>query len=386
MIEAMEPWFEKELQLDPAVPLDVAARGLPARWAVYLMADEAGRPVQLLSVRNLRASVKRRLTEFTEGPSKRVDYRTLVRRIYWRRVDSALESDLTYLRVAKTVFPDTYQKIVSARQAWFVHVDPGDDFPRWVRTDDPTLPCGTVLGPMLERAHANRLIERLEDLFDLCRYHHILLQSPIGKPCAYKEMGKCPAPCDGSVSMQQYRSLIDWSLRTLIDPEQEIEEQQQRMRDASGELRFELAGKIKQFADALAELRQQEFKYVRAMQDFRYLSLQPGPGRGQVKLFVITPDDVRCVACLRTEPRELMLRIDELRQLAEPRRARATVDPDRLGIVARHLLVGKSGIFIHGDELDDRAIVAAYKQLSKKSTPAIETEDEGVVTASAELN
>ena len=28
---------------------------------------------------------------------------------------------------------------------------------------------------------AQRLVETLEDLFDLCRYHHILVQAPHGK-------------------------------------------------------------------------------------------------------------------------------------------------------------------------------------------------------------
>src|SRR5687768_5396005 len=132
----MEGWFEKSLDLNPNVPLETAVRGLPARWAVYLMCDADGRPVQLLSVKNLRASVKRRLSEWVEGPTKRVDYRALVRQIRWRRVDSALESDLTYLQVAREVFPESFAKIIPPRPAYFIHVDADDPFPRWVRTED----------------------------------------------------------------------------------------------------------------------------------------------------------------------------------------------------------------------------------------------------------
>jgi hypothetical protein len=198
-------------------------------------------------------------------------------------------------------------------------------------------------------------------------------------------MGKCPAPCDGSVSMQQYRLLIEWSVATLIDPTTEIEQQEQRMREASAELRFELAGRIKQFVDNLAELRKNEWKFVRPLEDFRYLALQPGPGKGQVKLFTCTAERTECVACVRGEPRELMLRIEALQKLTHSQPRMTKFDTHRFGIVARHLMTAKSGgVFLHGDDLTDRAIAAACKQLSKQSTPVVETEDEGLVASIAQ--
>src|SRR5687768_5418462 len=78
--------------------LEAFLKNVPAKWVVYLMADGEHRPVQLLCVKNLRASLKRRLGgEEMVGPSRKVNYREIVRRIYWRRVDSALEADWIYL-------------------------------------------------------------------------------------------------------------------------------------------------------------------------------------------------------------------------------------------------------------------------------------------------
>ena len=82
--------FDGRAAFDPAADFDAFLRQVPARWAVYLLADADDRPVQLLCVKNLRYSLKRRLgTDEDLGPSKRVNYRDLVRRIHWRRVDSA---------------------------------------------------------------------------------------------------------------------------------------------------------------------------------------------------------------------------------------------------------------------------------------------------------
>lgn len=366
------------LLLDPALPIEQAVRSLPARWAVYLMCDAEDRPVQLLCVKNLRASVKRRLSENPDSqPSKRIDYRAVVRSIKWRRVDSTLESDLAYLEIARQVFPDTYRKIVTLRPTWWLHVDPAAPFPRWTRTDDPTVRGGYLLGPLAEKQQAQRLIELIEDTFDLCRYYSILTQSPCGSPCAYKDMGKCPAPCDGSVSMQQYRALITWSLQTLIDPSDEIDEQTQRMRDAASELRFELAGKIKQFIEALQSLRSGDYRFVRPIEEFDYATLQPGPTKGTTRLLRCTPAGTEECLGLIAEPTRQAI---DVWRAASPARE-AAIDPERLSVIAHHLMgsrTGGNGVFLAPHELTVPSLTKAHRLVSKQATDATD-DDEGIV-------
>ena len=159
---------------------------------------------------NLRYSLKRRLSGGqTISLSKRVSYRDVVRQIRWWTVDSPFEADWIYYEIARQVFPESYQGMVGFRPAWFVHVDPAAQFPRYVKTIDLSQPAGTYLGPAEDKHAAQRLIELLQDSFELCRYYNLLVDAPHGRACAYEEMGKCPAPCDGSISMQQYRQSID---------------------------------------------------------------------------------------------------------------------------------------------------------------------------------
>ena len=383
--------FDAAASFDPAGDLDAFARQVPARWVVYLLADEHDRPVQLLCVRNLRASLKRRLglgedATATE-PSRRVDYRALVRRVHWRRVDSSFEADWHYYEAARHLFPGTYAGMVGFRPAWFVHVDPDAEFPRYVRTTDLTPRPGLLVGPIENKQQAAALVELMEDAFDLCRYYNILVQAPNGQACAYKEMGKCPAPCDGSVSVGQYRRLVEWSGRVLVDPADAVREQTRRMRQAAGELRFETAGKIKAYVDQLSKLGVGPFRHVAAAADFQYLSIQRGPRSGTAKIALVTPG--------RIEP--LLSVVGDGVRPAEVMRAALTTaadrpgigtDPvvagERVGIVAHHLFAPAkraSGVFLPLTRVDEKAIAKAVRDVARQAAEAVPADDadEGVM-------
>ena len=111
-----------------------------------LLAED--RPVQLLCVKNLRYSLERRLGASAEdaGPSKRVNYHEVVRRVHWRRVDSAFEADAVYLEAARAIFPQTYRGMLGLRPAWFVHVNSHTTYPRYTKTNDPTGKTGMYFG------------------------------------------------------------------------------------------------------------------------------------------------------------------------------------------------------------------------------------------------
>ena len=127
--------FNASIAFDPTIAFEAFLKQAPAKWAVYLLADENDQPVQLLSVKNLRASLKRRLGgNETIGLSKRVNYREIVRQVHWRRVDSNFESDFVYLEAARVLFPKTYAGMVGFRAAWFVRVNASEGFPRYVKT------------------------------------------------------------------------------------------------------------------------------------------------------------------------------------------------------------------------------------------------------------
>jgi excinuclease UvrABC nuclease subunit len=377
--------LDHEIAFDPAADFEAFLREAPAKWAVYLFADADDNPLQLLCVKNLRYSLKHRLQGETISLTKRIDYREIVRKIHWRRVDSAFEADWVYHDIARQIFPESYQGMVGFRPAWFIHVDPDADFPRYVKTIKPTEKPGVYVGPLEDKHAAARLIELIEDAFDLCRYYNILLEAPRGRACAYKEMGKCPAPCDGSISMEQYHRMIEWSAATLADASEMIHQQNDRMKHAAAELRFETAAKIKAFIDQLSHLGKGAFRHARLLRDFAYITLQPGPKAGSAKLFLILPGLIEEIADISAEPARPSELLPTIFALAGEF-SQSTLDTpgvERIGIVAHHLFSPKrsQGVFLPIADLADpsgKALLKAYRTVAKVEQPE-EVEAEGVV-------
>lgn len=376
--------FPGHADFDPAADFDAFLKSAPARWVVYLLADADDQPVQLLCVKNLRYSLKRRLGgEEQVGPTRRVNYRDLVRRVYWRRVDSDFEADSVYLEVARALFPKTYQGMTGFRPAWFIHADPEARFPKWTKTIDLSVAGGQLVGPLEDKHSSGKLIEEIVDWFDLCRYYNVLCDAPKGLPCAYKEMGKCPAPCDGSISMEQYRRLVELSIKTVIDPSDAIRDHTRRMQAAAKELRFEVAGKIKQYVDQLSQLGKGPYRHVRRLEDFQFVSLQRGPALGTARVFLITPGTIEEIAGLIDEPKRPGELIRLALELAAERTGSSvdTVGAERIGVVSHHLFQSKQthGVFLPLESIDEKSIVKAWKELQKQKTAVTNDESEGVV-------
>jgi DNA polymerase III subunit epsilon len=376
--------FPNHADFDPAGDFELFLKAVPARWVVYLLADADDQPVQLLCVKNLRASLKRRLGAGEDLParSKRVDYRELVRRVHWRRVDSAFEADLVYLEAARLSFPRTYRGMTGFQPAWFVHVNPDAPFPRYTKTIDLSPRPGLLIGPVEDKHAAARLIEDTVDQFDLCRYYNILAESPNATACAYKEMGKCPAPCDGSISLDHYRHLVEWSARTIVDPGELIQLNTRRMQAAAAELKFELAAKIRTYIDSLSQHGKGAFRHVRLLRDFTYLSLQRGPREGRAKVFLITPGRIEEIAGLVGPPTQAAELLHLALTLAEQRRNEAidAAGVERIGVVSHHLFLARAvqGVFLPLGAIEKESLARAYRDLLKQKLEP-EGEGEGVI-------
>jgi hypothetical protein len=280
--------------LAPACNLAEALRVLPARPGVFAIVDHDRRPVCLCTTANLRRQCRSKLESLSgstfadsaKGAGIAGELQVLA-----CTVGSRFESDWAYLQLARRFMPESYSSLLDRWRGWFVHCNPDATFPQFIKTSTPGTPPtgrqGVYLGPMADKHSAQRLIETLVTTFDLCRYQHILVQSPHGSACAYKEMGRCSAPCDGTVTIDHYHEQIRAALGCVKAPQRwRIEQNAAMVRDSAARA-FEAAARSKRMLDDAAALSRGEFRLVRSLDEFRFLAVMPSESPGHGRLFAI---------------------------------------------------------------------------------------------------
>ena len=283
-----ERLFAEHLTLPPrGAPLDRLA--LPAGGGVYAVTDEDGLLVQIIGAQSIRRSLWQRLAPQAAGASrKRADLRSVARVLWWQRTYSTFETSFVHLNIVRQLHPRDYQKQLGFGPAWFARLDLSARVPRWVVAKKAFGEGVMLAGPFVTRKHCARFVQLLEDLFDLCRRHDILERVPRGQRCAYFDMGRCPAPCDGTMEMKEYRAVLEASARLATTGKSEhAAALQARMARASAALDFDRAQQLKSGISRVGEALSEEGRFALSPETFCCLVIHAGAGVGRVRPFFV---------------------------------------------------------------------------------------------------
>jgi len=262
---------------------------VPTHGGVLALSDDNERPIQVLSTQNVRRAARFRLRQDHETINRRrADIRVVARRLWWTPAYSQFESTWVYWRVARRLWPDDYLKQLGFGQAWFAAVNFEARFPRWRAQGYVFKQGDREVGPFDTQRRCAEFIALLEELFDLCRYYEILVQAPLGQACAYHEMGKCPAPCDGSISLDDYHRIM-WAAAEFAQGEKEpfLSALEADMRQASERRDFVRAARLKELLERSRQTLQRSRPITSTPREFRFLIVQRGETRSRVKPFFV---------------------------------------------------------------------------------------------------
>jgi len=271
----------------PARPTEADLAGLPGCPAVYVCVDDADRPVLLASTQHLRRLAVSRLLRPADELGRRADLAAIVRGVRWRDVHCPFEARWWYYRLARQMYPRAYRKLISFAPAWFLHMDWQQPIAELRVSERIWTLAGEFIGPWPNEKACQQALEGLWDLFDLCRYPDQVRRAPHGTRCAYAEMGRCDAPCDGSAPLAPYtqRCRSAWAF-AAGGVTAWIEDARERMRQAAARQRYELAAQIKQQI-AFARNWQHEWSpIVRRDEEMNWLLVLPATRRKAWKLFL----------------------------------------------------------------------------------------------------
>lgn len=294
-------------------------------------------------------------------------------------VGSSFEADLVFLEIARARLPLLHAALADRYQPWFVHCNPAARYPRWIKTARPGRSpghSGVWIGPLPDKNAAGRLIDMLESGFDLCRYHHVLTQTPNGTACAYKEMGRCASPCDGTVPLESYHAQIARSIDFVTSNiAAHLDATAEQMRVAGDALDFEGALAMKRHLDDLSGAGKPAFRLVDRLERFRFLAIQRGHERGTITAFLVEAGAVTrlCTDGTVTDAADRLSKdLLEAATAGQPCSIPAAeLDLPRLGLVCWHLFrppAAARGAFVRLPQDDARAVRHAIDRAARVTT------------------
>lgn len=230
------------------------ANSLPFSPGVYIMKDAEGRVIYVGKSKKL----KNRVTSYFVSASH--SYKTermvsLVRDFDYIVTDTEIEALALENTLIKKHSPRYNIKLKDAKSYPYVKIT-ADEYPALLVTRERKSDRGRYFGPYRGVSDAYTALETVRRIFALpsCKRS---FPADIGKgrPCIYKDMGRCIAPCAGGVSAEDYRervnsaaSVLDGNIRSVVT------ELTAKMNEAAENMEFERAASLRDSIRALEHL------------------------------------------------------------------------------------------------------------------------------------
>lgn len=235
-------------------PLDYrpAAGSIPIAPGVYRFKDARGRVVYVGKAKNLRSRIS---SYFQEGLHPRTEAMVqAARSIDWTVVANEVEAlQLEYTWI-KSEEPRFNVKFRDDKSYPYLAITTVEEFPRVFVTRAPKGKGVRYFGPYTHAWAIRNTLDAILRIYPIrsCSSGSFRRAHQIGRPCLLGHIGKCAAPCVGSISAPDHRALVGEFISFLSsDPTRHLRLLEKQMNEAANTMDYERAARIRDDIAAL---------------------------------------------------------------------------------------------------------------------------------------
>ncbi len=244
------------------------ASSLPYKPGVYIMKDKNGKIIYVGKSRALRDRVSQYFHLSSDANIKTIrmvsqvdDFETII-------CDTEMEALALENIKIKQYNPKYNILLKDAKSYPYIKLTLNEEYPRVSMTRKRALDGAKYFGPYSGTSTVYSVIGTLERIFGIpkCKFS---FPKDIGKvrPCIYKQMGRCVAPCDGSISQADYYSMMECAEEVLRgNIKKAVDTLNEQMLTHAENEKFEEAARCRDGINALKQLREKQ-KVVGAPND-----------------------------------------------------------------------------------------------------------------------
>ena len=234
---------------------------LPEKPGVYKMLDGAGTVIYVGKAKILKNRV-RQYFQSSKNHSPKVramvshiaDFETI-------EVHSEVEALSLESNLIKEFMPKYNILLKDDKHFPYFRIDMRQDFPRIEIVRRVKSDGATYLGPYIIGPSVQEELRLVYDLFPLrhCKKNIAQMQARGERPCLLHHVGKCCAPCSGTVTREQYHLYLCEAIRLLNGRSGDlIPYLTQKMQEASDSLDFERAAMLRDKLKATMALQEKQ--------------------------------------------------------------------------------------------------------------------------------
>ncbi|MDA0589284.1 MAG: excinuclease ABC subunit UvrC [Planctomycetota bacterium] len=243
----------------PAQPPHEKVREFPTTPGVYLMKDELGRVIYVGKAVNLRSRAGSYFTEAARQDRRTADLVPEICDIDFVPTDSEVDALLLEARLIKDIQPRFNSNLKDDKTFPYLQITTHEDFPRVEFTRTPLDKGAKLYGPFTNAKKLRGTITILQKIF---RFRTCTLDIEEDdekwqwfRPCLLASINQCTAPCNLRISKEDYKRDVQ-RLRMFLDGKKDrlLKDLNSEMQQASKELKFERAARIRDEIKALEDL------------------------------------------------------------------------------------------------------------------------------------
>jgi excinuclease ABC subunit C len=304
------------------------ARQLPKAPGVYLMKDDKGRVIYVGKSASLRDRVCSYFLASARFEHKKSGLLDNIVDFEFIQTDSEVEALLAENRLIKDIQPRYNGRLLDDKTFPYLMVTTGEEFPGVYVTREPQTKGAKLYGPFTSVHSLKEAVTLLQKAFKFRTCHLEISEADekrrFFRPCLLYPIKQCTAPCAAKIDKETYRDDIHRLLRFLDgDKKHVLAQMEKEMIQASQDLNFERAARLRDEIKALTALGQRAAK---GEQEY-----------WQPEAFV-------------TNPQEGMVKLQEALELAEPPRIVEGID---IAHLQGGEMVGSKVTFIDGVPFKD---------------------------------
>lgn len=269
--------------------LEKALKALPHSPGVYIMKDENGEIIYIGKAVSLKNRVRQYFRSNKNHSPKVI---AMVRHIaYFEYIltDSELEALILECNLIKKHKPKYNVLLKDDKHYPYIKVTLKEEYPRVLMTRRYQKDGSKYFGPYTDVSAVKETLLIIEKHFMLRNCKRLLSYGErVGRPCLNFHIGRCLAPCTGTVKLEEYKEIINEVLDFLSGKDNIlIKSLEEKMEKASMELDFEKAMEIRDEIYSIKKIREKQKIISSTLDDEDVIAFSQRDNNACIEVFFI---------------------------------------------------------------------------------------------------